>query len=125
MLSLALGSGILWWMYRGFDFSRIHDVLFNDMDWGVMMLSMVFGVTAQLFRGLRWQQSLEPLGEHARKSTCIHAVFLSYASSLIIPRIGEVTRCGVLKKYDNVSHRQFADFVGGGHRDFHPVRSFQ
>ncbi len=103
VLSLALGCGILWWMYRGFDFSRIHDVLFNDMDWGVMMLSMVFGVTAQLFRGLRWQQSLEPFGEQARKSTCIHAVFLSYASSLIIPRIGEVTRCGVLKKYDNVS----------------------
>jgi len=75
----------------------------------MMMFSMVFGVTAQLFRGLRWQQSLEPLGEHARKSTCIHAVFLSYASSLIIPRIGEVTRCGVLNRYDNVS---FAKSIG-------------
>lgn len=109
ILSLALGCGIIWWMYRNFDFSRIRDVLYNEMDWGMMLFSMVFGVTAQLFRGLRWQQSLEPLGEHARKSTCIHAVFLSYASSLIIPRIGEVARCGVLSRYDKVS---FAKSIG-------------
>ncbi len=109
VLSLLLGIGILWWMYRGFDFSRIRDVLFNEMNWWYMMLSMVFGVTAQVFRGLRWKQSLEPIGEHPHASTCIHAVFLSYASSLLIPRIGEFTRCGVLSKYDGVS---FAKSIG-------------
>jgi len=109
ILSLLLGCGIIWWMYRSFDFSHIRDVLYDEMDWGMMLFSMVFGITAQLFRGLRWQQSLEPLGEHARKSTCIHGVFLSYASSLIIPRIGEVMRCGVLSRYDKVS---FAKSIG-------------
>ncbi len=68
-----------------------------------MAFSLIFGVTAQMFRGLRWRQSLDPIGEHPRRSTCIHAVFISYASSLIIPRIGEVARCGVLTKYDGVS----------------------
>lgn len=68
-----------------------------------MAFSLVFGVTAQLFRGLRWKQTLEPLGENPRTSTCVHAVFLSYAASLTIPRIGEVTRCGVLTKYDGTS----------------------
>lgn len=109
VLSLLLGIGILWWMYRGFDFSRIRDVLLHEMNWWYMMLSMVFGVTAQVFRGLRWKQSLEPIGEHPHASTCIHAVFLSYASSLLIPRIGEFTRCGVLSKYDGVS---FAKSIG-------------
>ena len=28
-----------------------------------MLLSFPFGITAQLFRGWRWKQSLEPLGE--------------------------------------------------------------
>ena len=46
---------------------------------------------------------MEPVGENPRTSTCVHAVFLSYTASLIIPRIGEITRCGVLSKYDGTS----------------------
>ena len=90
-------------MYRDFDFSRITDTLAHGMQWGWMLFSLVFGITAQLFRGLRWKQTLEPLDEHPRTSSCIHAVFLSYAASLVIPRIGEVTRCGVLSRYDGTS----------------------
>ena len=56
-----------------------------------------------MFRGWRWRQTLEPVGEHPRNSTSINAVFLSYAASLVIPRIGEFTRCAVLKRYDGIS----------------------
>ena len=68
-----------------------------------MLLSLPFGITAQLFRGIRWKQTLEPVGEKPRLSTCVNAIFLSYAASLVIPRVGEFTRCGVLKKCDGVS----------------------
>ena len=47
--------------------------------------------------------ALKPLGEHPRARVCADAIFLSYASSLVVPRIGEVARCGTLKKYDGVS----------------------
>ena len=100
---LLLGGLILYWMYRDFDFHSIEDVLFHKMDWTWMLLSFPFGILAQMFRGWRWKQTLAPLGEKPRTSTSIHAVFLSYAASLIIPRIGEFTRCGVLKKYDKTS----------------------
>lgn len=98
-----MGTAILWWMYRDFDFSRISDALVHEMKWGWMLFSLIFGVTAQVFRGFRWKQTLEPLGEHPRTSDCVHAIFLSYAASLIIPRIGEVTRCGILARYDGTS----------------------
>ena len=100
---LLLGGLILYWMYRDFDFHSIEDVLFHKMDWTWMLLSFPFGILAQMFGGWRWKQTLAPLGEKPRTSTSIHAVFLSYAASLIIPRIGEFTRCGVLKKYDKTS----------------------
>lgn len=103
LLPLLLGSAILWWMYREFDFNRVMNVLRNGTNWWWMAFSLVFGVLAQVLRGLRWRQTLDPLGEHPRCSTCIHAIFLSYTSSLIIPRIGEVTRCGVLNRYDGTS----------------------
>ena len=103
MLPLILGGAILYWMYRDFDFGEVRQVLLHEMDWTWMLLSMPFGITAQLFRGLRWRQTLSPLGEEARLSTSVNAVFLSYASSLVIPRVGEFARCGVLKRYDGVT----------------------
>ena len=90
-------------MYRGEDFGRISHVLTNEMNWTWMLLSFPFGILAQMFRGWRWKQTLEPIDEHPRTSTSLYAVFLSYAVSLMIPRIGEFTRCGVLKRYDGVS----------------------
>jgi len=103
LLPFVLGGGILYWMYREYDFAQLKEIVEKDMNWGWMMFSMVFGVTAQMFRGLRWKQSLEPLDEHPSLMNCMHGVFISYASSLVIPRSGEFTRCGVLSKYDGVS----------------------
>lgn len=109
IISFCFASVILFWMYRDYDFKSIEHVLLHEMNWGWMLLSFPFGILAQAFRGLRWKQTLDPLGEHPRKSTNIHAVFLSYAASLVIPRIGEFARCGVLKRYDGVS---FAKALG-------------
>lgn len=102
-LSLALGGAILYWMYRGFDFQRVGYVMLHDMDWTWMLLSLPFGVLAQAFRGWRWRQTLEPVGEKPRASVSLNAIFVSYAVSLVVPRMGEFARCGVLKRYDGVS----------------------
>ncbi len=103
ILPLALGGAILYWMYRGFDFKSIENILLNEMNWTWMILSFPFGILAQMFRGWRWRQTLSPLGEHPRKATAVHSIFMSYAVSLVIPRIGEFMRCEVLRRYDGVA----------------------
>jgi uncharacterized protein (TIRG00374 family) len=104
VLPFLLGGAILWWMYRGEDLSTISRVLTEEMNWTWMLLSFPFGILAQMFRGWRWKQTLEPIIDNkTRTSVCLNAVFLSYAASLIIPRIGEFSRCAVLKRYDGVS----------------------
>lgn len=102
-MPIVLGAAILYWMYRDFDFGSIKDVMLYEMDWTWMLLSMPFGALAQMFRGWRWRQTLGPVGEHPRSMTCINSIFMSYAASLVVPRIGEFTRCGVLRQYDGVS----------------------
>lgn len=102
-LSLFLGGAILYWMYRGFDFKQVEEVLLHKMSWTWMLLSFPFGISAQLFRGWRWKQALEPIGEKSRSSVSINSIFLSYALSLVIPRSGEFARCAVLKRWDGVS----------------------
>ena len=148
VLPFVLGGAILWWMYRDEDLSVISHVLTEEMDWTWMLLSFPFGILAQMFRGWRWKQTLEPISRRdsrsvecgvrsentsaaeikqqgdsfeesrvhgdltphstlhtprIRTSVCIYAVFLSYAASLVIPRIGEFSRCAILKRYDGIS----------------------
>ena len=90
---VLLGGAILYWMYRGEDFGRFFHVMTHEMNWTWMLLSFPFGILAQMFRGWRWKQTLEPLGESPRAATTIYSIFLSYAVSL----------CGVLKRFEGIS----------------------
>ena len=103
LLPIVLGVFVLYFVYRDYDFSRIGEVLAHEVSWDWMALSLLFGILSHVFRGLRWEQTLQPLGEHPKKANCIDAIFISYAANLIIPRMGELTRCGVLNKTDGVN----------------------
>ena len=103
VLPLVLGGAILYWMYRDFDFQTVGHVMLHEMDWTWMLLSFPFGILAQAIRGWRWRQTLEPMKERVRMSTAVNAVFLSYAASLVVPRVGEFTRCGVLTRWEGTS----------------------
>lgn len=103
VLPFALGIAILWWMYRGTDWSDFWHNVCHEMNWGWMLFSLIFGILPQVFRALRWRQTLAPMGENARVRTSIDSIFVSYAASLVVPRIGEVMRCSTLKRMDGVS----------------------
>ncbi len=108
-LSLALCVFILYWTYRDFDFNAAWHVLRHDVEYEWILLSLIPGIFSHLFRAWRWKLTLSPLGEHPRTSTTINSIFFSYASSLIVPRIGEVARCGILQRYEGTS---FAKSLG-------------
>lgn len=109
LLPFVLGCFVLYWVYRDFDFGRAREVLLHATDWGWMLFSLFFGVMSHVLRGWRWKQTLEPLGARPRTADCVDAIFLSYAANLVLPRVGEVSRCGVLSRYDGVS---FAKSLG-------------
>jgi glycosyltransferase 2 family protein len=102
-LPLFLGSIILVWVYRDFDFSKVGHVLFHEMNYWWMLVSLVFGIFSHVFRGWRWKLTLEPLDAYPKSSNCVNAIFISYAANLVLPRVGEVSRCTILSRYDGVS----------------------
>lgn len=106
---MLLGICVLVWTYKGFDFNRVCEVLSGGVNYWWMLFSLVFGIFGHLFRGWRWNLALAPLGEYPKPSNSVYAIFVSYAANLIIPRIGEVSRCGLLAKYDGIS---FAKSLG-------------
>ncbi len=102
-LPIVLGGFILVWVYRDFDFSKVGHVLLHEMNYWWMLISLIFGVFSHVFRGLRWKQTLEPLDAYPKSSNCVNAIFISYAANLVLPRVGEVSRCTILTKYDGIS----------------------
>lgn len=102
ILPLLLGVCILIWLYRDFDFSKAGKVLFHEMNWWWLLLSLVFGVFSHILRGWRWKLALAPLDAYPKTTNCVNSIFFSYFTNLLLPRVGEISRCGVLSKYDAV-----------------------
>lgn len=101
LLPILLGVLILYMVYDDFDFSRLYSDLKNmDMFW--FLLSTFFGIMSHVIRGWRWRLTLSPLGYNPSSSTCVNSIFLAYAANLVVPRVGEVSRCMVLKNYEDV-----------------------
>ncbi|MCD8309852.1 MAG: flippase-like domain-containing protein [Prevotellaceae bacterium] len=109
LLPLLLGAFIFYLVYRDFDFARAKSTLLHGTRWGWMVLSLAFGVLSHLIRGWRWRQTLQPMGAYPKRSDCVDAIFLSYAANLVLPRLGEISRCTVLARYDGIS---FAKLFG-------------
>ncbi len=102
LLPLLLGSFVFYWVYRDFDFKYAATVLSHKTNWIWMILSLVFGGMSHVIRGWRWKQTLVPLGTSPKTSHCIDAIFIAYAVNLLLPRVGEVSRCSALARYDSV-----------------------
>lgn len=98
---MALGAVILYWIYCEFDFSSVWGAL-KEMDMFFFILSLFFGVYSHVLRGLRWRLTLAPLGYHPRRDNCVYSIFIAYAANLVLPRVGEVSRCVVMDRSDNV-----------------------
>ncbi len=73
-------------------------------------ISLVIGAFSHFLRALRWRMLIEPVEK--KKTGILNtfcAVIIGYMASYAIPRIGEVTKCGVLSRYEKIS---FASVVG-------------
>ena len=103
VLPLALGCLLLWFLYRNMDIAEIWQVIKSGVDYRVILFSLVFGLGANVMRGLRWGLLIGSLGEKFRMSNAVYAVLGNYAVNLVLPRVGEVWRCGMVTKYDGIS----------------------
>lgn len=105
LFPLLLGVFILYIIYKDFDFSQIWQPL-KEMDMFWFTMTTIFIILSHVIRGLRWKLALAPLNLHPSSSTSINSIFIAYAANLVIPRIGEVSRCVILEQYDKVPFAQ-------------------
>ena len=102
LITLAIAGGLFWYAYRDTDFSKmLQDMKTVNYNW--IILSLALAILSHIIRAYRWQLLLKPLGFHVNLLRSFLAVMVGYFANILVPRMGEVTRCGILKRTDNVS----------------------
>lgn len=98
---LALGLALLWLSFRNVDLRELwNDVKTAKISW--LLLSLVCLAASLFFRALRWNIQIEAMGYATRASSTYGAVLIAYFANCIFPRLGEVVRCSVLKRKENI-----------------------
>ena len=78
----------------------------SEANYAWIALAMGVGILAHLSRAMRWRMLLAPLGLFPKLSSTFYAVLIGYLGNLAINRLGEVLRCGILKRYEKIPFTQ-------------------
>lgn len=100
-LSIGLAGLLLYYVFRNIDYSSFIGKL-NEVNYGWVYFTMVLSLFGYVFRAYRWQLQLKPLGYEPSVFRMFLALMTGYMTNLFVPRLGEITRCGVLFKSDKV-----------------------
>ena len=96
---LFVGLVLLYFAFRGISLEQlILQIRHANYFW--VAFSILFAVLALVFRAFRWRLLIEPLGEHPKLTNIFHAINIGYLANFVFPRIGEITRCGILNRTD-------------------------
>jgi uncharacterized protein (TIRG00374 family) len=105
-LPLLVAGALLYWMYRDFDFAEAKRIFLDEMNIWWLFASLIPITLSHVLRGLRWLITLKPLGYRPKVGDSIDSIFIAYAANVLVPRVGEVSRCAVLTKYDKIPFSQ-------------------
>lgn len=97
ILSAGVAILLLYFSFREVEWKDFIEGL-RTCRWEFIVLSMVAGIAAFWFRGLRWRQLLLPIDPSTKRMTTFNAVNIGYIANFVFPRIGEFVRCGVVTR---------------------------
>lgn len=104
ILFLGLGFFIIWLSLRNLTHAEKAQIVhsFQTANYYWVVLAIVLGILSHLLRTLRWMILFEPMGYHPTVKNTFYAVMIGYFANMAFPRLGEVTRCGILAKYEKI-----------------------
>ncbi len=97
----GVGIVLFIWVYRGQDLDNIWDGL-SRFGYGWIAASFGAFIFSHLFRAMRWKMLIESIGYKPGLLNTFLSILVMYLANFAFPRLGEVTRCGILKKYEKI-----------------------
>jgi len=101
---LGIGVFFIWLFLHNLTPSEKSEIIqsFAEANYIWVLFSIFFGLIAHILRALRWNLMLAPMKYHPRLLNTFSAVMIGYMANLALPRLGEITRCGVLNRYEKI-----------------------
>lgn len=102
---VLLGVGILlvWLSFRSV-WTEKEKILnsFKNANYFWVSISILIAFLSHFLRAFRWKYLLKPAGYTVKPVNALGAVLVGYFANYGLPRMGEITRCTLVAKYDNV-----------------------
>jgi len=111
LLFLGIGIGLVYLIVRKItkqDWDNIK-LAASNANYFWIGLSLALGILSHLIRAIRWRMLIEPIDKKPGVANTFFSVMIGYMANYAVPRLGEVSRCGVLAKYEKLS---FAGLIG-------------
>jgi hypothetical protein len=101
ILFLFLAALLLFFAFRGVDFHSVVEG-FRNANYLWVVLALLAGITSHIVRAQRWRLLIEPIGQKPSLINTLGALMIGYMTNIAFPRLGEIARCGSLKKTDKI-----------------------
>ena len=98
---IALSIVLLYFAFRNIDFNILRDRILHA-DYRYISIALILGFIGIYIRAYRWNILIEPLGKLPQNKNAFYALSIGYMANYAFPRIGEVTRCGVLSRTEKI-----------------------
>lgn len=103
LISLAIAIWIFWFLYQDIELSNLWDQA-KSSNWFWILFSLAISLFGYWLRGWRWALLINSEeGQKVTPNRAYHAVLVGYLVNLLVPRAGEVARCGVLARTNGIS----------------------
>jgi uncharacterized protein (TIRG00374 family) len=104
VISLGVAVWIFWFLYKDIEFTQLKAQLVSS-NWIWILTSLSIAWIGYWIRGWRWALLIQKQEDEDRVSAnrAYHAVMVGYLVNLLIPRAGELARCGVLTRTNGTS----------------------
>jgi len=101
---LSIGTLLIWLAVKDKTQKDWDDIenAFSRADYFWIILSVIISILSHVFRALRWKLLLQPLNHEPKISNTYFAVMVGYLANCAVHRLGEVSRCGVLSRYEKI-----------------------
>ena len=110
VILLVTGVFLCWLFFRNFSFNELITALENGhFSWFYVV--MLTTAIVYVIRAIRWQMLIKATGHSTSFPHAFAALSISYFVSLIVPRLGEITRCLSIKKQHDVPFMQLLGTV--------------
>lgn len=101
LLSAGMGIGLLYYLFQIIDTEGFAERI-GGLNYSWVFLSIALSLISHWARAYRWNLMLNPQGYDLHTTRSFLAVMSGYFANLLVPRMGEVFRCMVLKRTDDV-----------------------